>query len=65
MEVGKRELTDSPAQGNPKTKSVAEPFSLKSAYGSVKAAANPEDFDEVTRIVKSVRAAKTVQELSE
>ena len=65
MEVGKRGLTDSPAQGNPKTKSVAEPFSLKSAYGSVKAAANPEDFDKISLIAKDEKAEKTVRELSE
>ena len=65
MEVGKRELTGSPAQGNSKAQPVAESSSLESAYGSVRASANPEDFDEVTRIVKSVKAAKTVKELSE
>ena len=65
MEVGKRELTDSPAQGNSKAQPVAESSSLESAYGSVRASANPEDFDKISLIAKDEKAEKTVRELSE
>ena len=44
---------------------TAASFSLESAYGSVKASANPEDWDEITRNAKDEKAARTVRELSE
>ena len=40
-------------------------FSLETAFGSVKASANPEDWDEITRNAKDEKAARTVREMSE
>ena len=65
MRAQNRKLSDSPTQGSPKTKPVAESFSLESAYGSVAASANPEDFDKISLIAKDEKAEKTVRELSE
>ena len=38
-------------------------FSLESAYGSVKPAERPENFDKITRIVKEAKAEETAREL--
>ena len=43
---------------------AAATFSLESAYGSVKASANPEDWDKITRNAKDEKASRTVRELS-
>ena len=44
---------------------AAVPFSLESAYGSVKPSTGPEDFDGVARDAKDTNAEDTVRELSE
>ncbi|MDE0154321.1 MAG: type II toxin-antitoxin system PrlF family antitoxin [Gammaproteobacteria bacterium] len=41
------------------------PFSLESAYGSVKSVEMPEDFAKISREVKDAKAEKTAQELGE
>ena len=43
----------------------ASALSLEAAYGSVKPTEKPEDWDEVSRIAKDEKAARTVRELSE
>ena len=48
-----------------KVRLTAATFSLESAYGSVKASANPEDWDEITRNAKDEKATRTVRELRE
>ncbi len=40
------------------------PFSLESAYGSVKPAKSLEDFDEASGMAKESKAEKTLRELS-
>ena len=44
---------------------AAAPFSLESAYGSVKPSSSPEDFDAITREAKAAKAADTARELNE
>ncbi len=44
---------------------TAATYTLESAYGSVKAFANPEDLDEIARNAKDDKAARTARELSE
>ena len=44
---------------------TAATFSLESAYGSVKASSNPEDWGEIARNAKDEKAARTVRELHE
>ena len=44
---------------------TAATFTLESAYGSVKASSNPEDWDEIARNAKDDKAARTARELSE
>ena len=44
---------------------TAAPFNLESAYGSVRAAEHPEDFDEVSRIAKEAKAVETIRKLHE
>ena len=39
------------------------PFSLESAYGSVKPVEKPEDFDKISLEVKDAKAEKTAREL--
>ena len=39
-------------------------FSLESAYGSVRPARTPEDFDEASRLAKESKAEKSLGELS-
>ena len=41
----------------------AAPFSLESAYGSVKPIEKPEDFDRISREIKGAKAEQTVREL--
>lgn len=41
------------------------PFSLESAYGSVKPVGKPEDFVKISREVKDAKAEKTARELGE
>lgn len=41
------------------------PFSLESAYGSVKPAEKPENFDEITKIAKEAKAERTVRALND
>ncbi len=41
------------------------PFSLESAYRSVRPSSKPEDFDAITRAAKDAKAAKTAWELSQ
>lgn len=43
----------------------AAPFSLESAYGSVKPVEMPEDFVKISREVKDSKAEKTARELGE
>lgn len=40
------------------------PFTLESAYGSVKPSQRPEDFDEISRNAKDAKAGQTARELS-
>ena len=40
------------------------PFSLESAYGSVKSVEKPENFEEISRTAKEAKAEKTVRALS-
>ena len=39
------------------------PFSLESAYGSVKPSSKPEDFERVTQAAKDAKAEKTTRAL--
>lgn len=39
------------------------PFSLESAYGSVKPVEKPENFEEISRTVKEAKAEKTARSL--
>ncbi|MCY4612547.1 MAG: type II toxin-antitoxin system PrlF family antitoxin [Nitrospira sp.] len=39
------------------------PFSLESAYGSVKPVEKPENFEEISRAAKEAKAEKTVRAL--
>ena len=41
------------------------PFSLESAYGSVKPVETPENFEEISRIAKEAKAEKTVRTLND
>ena len=43
---------------------AAVPFSLESAYGSVKPSNNPEDFGAISRKVKDAKAEETARELN-
>lgn len=43
---------------------ASAPFSLESAYGSVKPVEKPENFDRISRTVKEAKAKKTVRELN-
>lgn len=43
---------------------TATPFSLESAYGSVKPSTRPEDFEELFRSVKDAKAEDTARELT-
>lgn len=40
------------------------PFSLESAYGSVKPVEKPENFEEISRAAKEAKAEKTVRALN-
>lgn len=40
------------------------PFSLESAYGSVKPVETPENFEEIPRTVKNAKAEKTTRALN-
>ena len=40
------------------------PFSLESAYGSVKPVETPENFEEISRIAKEAKAEKTARALN-
>ena len=40
------------------------PFSLESAYGSVKSVEKPENFEEISRTAKEAKAEKTVRALN-
>lgn len=44
---------------------AAVPFSLESAYGSVKPSNRPEDFETISRNAKDGKAEETARELSE
>lgn len=44
---------------------ASAPFSLESAYGSVKPVEKPENFDEITRTVKDAKAEKTTRSLND
>ncbi len=44
---------------------AAAPFSLESAFGSVKASAHPEDFGQIERDAKDAKAEATVREMRE
>ena len=41
------------------------PFSLESAYGSVKPVETPENFEEISRIAKEAKAEKTARTLND
>ena len=41
------------------------PFSLESAYGSVKPVEKPENFEEISRAAKEAKAEKTVRALND
>ncbi len=38
-------------------------FTLESAYGSVKPSTRPEDFEEITRLAREDKAARTVRKM--
>ena len=60
------ESTNSSRRENRKAISdEASALNLESAFGSVKASAKTQDWDEVSRIAKDEKAARTVRELSE
>jgi len=44
---------------------TAAPFTLKTAYGSVKPSRRPEDFKRLARDAKDEKAERTARELSE
>ena len=66
MGIEENEITDS---FTPKSRRAipdeVSSLSLESAYGSVNASENPEDWDEVSRNAKDAKAEKTVRELRE
>ena len=41
------------------------PYSLESAYGSVKPSAHPEDFEQVTQLAKDEKVEMTVRKMAE
>ena len=43
---------------------AAAPFTLESAFGSVKPSQRPEDFDEISRNAKDGKAEQTMREMS-
>ena len=65
MGIDRKEITDSTSPEKRTTIPAETPLSLESAYGSVKASANPEDFDKISRIAKDEKAEKTIRELNE
>ena len=59
------ESTNSSTPENQNASPFERALNLESAFGSVKASAKPQDWDEVSRIAKDEKAARTVRELSE
>ena len=51
------------AEGEVRLKPVA--YSLESAYGSVKPSRKPEDFDELSRVARDAKAARTRRKMGE
>ena len=41
------------------------PYSLESAFGSVKPSAHPEDFEQVTQLAKDEKVEMTVRKMAE